>query len=243
MRKEKTWQYLWQSSSGPSVVHLHVLRLCRFGLWKALHQWRVSGSSKKPSPLVGEMKSPQWNMGKMEKQNAIHRHEIKGMDPWVFCLVGRNYGPNKREEVWCWSCVNIERWWDVVRDKCSFDDLVFIDVSSTYSNICVVDGIDKLKMELQLRYKIQSSMNTWAAFKTPVDCLQKGLDISNGCVSKTLSRVRMRKQNCGVCFRVSCVSLMWMNAISIMLSKRTKGMFFFRPSFIKMVVFFCVRHA
>ena len=54
----------------------------------------------------------------------------------------------------------------------------------------------------------------WAAFKTSVDCLHKGLDISNGCVSKTLSRVRMRKQKLRVCVRVSCVSLMWVNAIS-----------------------------
>ena len=56
------------------------------------------------------------------------------------------------------------KYWEVMkcrRDKCSCDDLLFIDVSSTYSNICVVEGIDKLKMELQGRKNIPSSINTY----------------------------------------------------------------------------------
>ena len=42
-------------------------------------EWKVH--PKKP-PHQGRWDFPQWNMGKMEKwKNAIHRHEIKGMDP------------------------------------------------------------------------------------------------------------------------------------------------------------------
>ena len=53
MRKEKTWQYLWQSSSGPSVVHSP-----RF---EALQVWSLKGPSsvtserfiKKTLPIGG----------------------------------------------------------------------------------------------------------------------------------------------------------------------------------------------